>query len=195
MKELFNRTTISIIIVSVISFILGLIMTVYPGASLEGMGMAFGIYMIIYGVALIVLDFMSHNIYIPFYGIASGILSIIAGLVIVAMPGVMTTVFTLALGFWVILSSINMISMSISVRKGVKNWWAWLLLGIIDLICGIIIVFNPFASSISLVAMGGIFIMIHSVISIVDMVMIRKNVHELADAIKEQYKALHTGKK
>ena len=114
MKELFNRTTISIIIVSVISFILGLIMTVYPGASLEGMGIAFGIYMIIYGVALIVLDFMSHNIYIPFYGIASGILSIIAGLVIVAMPGVMTTVFTLALGFWVILSSINMISIYIS---------------------------------------------------------------------------------
>jgi hypothetical protein len=37
--------------------------------------------------------------------------------------------------------------------------------------------------------------MIHSVISIVDMVMIRKNVHELEDAIKEQYKALHTDKK
>ena len=188
MKELFQRTTLSIIITSVIAFIIGLVMAVVPNMSLQAMGIVFGIFTIIYGVALIVLDFKAHNVYIPFYGIASGILSIIAGLILIAMPNVIATVFTIALGIWIILSSVNMISIAITVRKGISNWWMWLLLGIIDLICGIIILFNPFASSISLVMFGGIIIMIHSVINIIDMIMIRKNVKEVAKTLKDHYK-------
>ena len=194
MKELFQRTTISIIISSVIAFIIGLIMAVVPNMSLQAMGIAFGVYMIIHGVALVVMDFMTHNIYIPFYGVATGILSVIAGLIIIAMPNALATIFTVALGIWVILSSVNLISIAITVRKGVKNWWAWLLLGIIDLICGGIILFNPFASSVSIVMLGGIIIMIHSVISIVDMIMIRKNVKEATKALKDAYKEYQTAK-
>ena len=188
MKELFNRTTISIIISSVVAFIIGLIMAVVPNASLQAMGIAFGVYMVIHGIALIVMDFMVHNLYIPFYGIATGILSIIAGLIIIAMPNALATVFTIALGIWIILSSVNIISIAITVRKGVKNWWVWLLLGVIDLICGGIILFNPFASSISIVMLGGIIIMIHSVICIVDMIMIRKDVKDVAKALKDAFK-------
>lgn len=190
MKELFKRTTTSIIISSVIAFIIGLVMAIVPNISLQVFGITFGIYVIIHGFALIILDFMAHNIYIPFYGIVAGILSIIVGLVMVAMPNVLSTIFTIALGIWIILSSVNIISISIAVRKGVSNWYLWLLLGIIDLICGIIILFNPFASSISIVMLGGIVIMIHSVISIVDMIMIRKDAKEIAKAIEASFKEL-----
>lgn len=188
MKELFQKTTISIIISSVVAFIIGLVMAVVPDISLQVMGIVFGIYMMVHGAALICLDFMVHSIYIPFYGIASGILSIIAGLILIAMPNVIGTVFTIALGIWIILSSVNLISIAITVRNGVKDWWMWLLLGIIDLICGGIILFNPFASSISIVVLAGIIIMVHSVITIVDMIMIRKDVKEVAKALKDSFK-------
>ena len=194
MKELFQKTTISIIISSVIAFIIGLIMAIVPNASLQAMGIAFGVYMIIHGIALIVMDFMTHNVYVPFYGVATGILSIIAGLIIIAMPNALATIFTIALGIWIILSSVNIISIAITVRKGVKNWWAWLLLGVIDLICGGIILFNPFPSSISIVVIGGIIIMIHSIINIVDMIMIRKDVKEVSKALKDAYKQFQTAK-
>ena len=194
MKDLFKRTTTSIIVSSVIAFILGLVMAIIPGISLEAMGIAFGIFMIIYGVALIVLDFMAHHVYIPFYGIMSGLLSIIAGIVLVAMPNVLTVVFGIALGLWIILSSVNIISVAITVRSKVKNWGWWLLLGIIDLICGVIILFNPFASSISLVVLGGIIIMVHSVITIVDMIMIKNDAKELSKAIEETVKGVKEAK-
>ena len=194
MKDLFKRTTTSIIVSSVIAFILGLVMAIIPGISLEAMGIAIGIFMIIYGVSLIVLDFMAHHVYIPFYGIMSGLLSIIAGIVIIAMPNVLTVVFGIALGLWIILSSVNIISVAITVRGKVKNWGWWLLLGIIDLICGIIILFNPFASSISLVVLGGIIIMVHSVITIVDMIMIKNDAKELSKAIEETVKGVKEAK-
>ncbi len=188
MKELFKRTTMSIIISSIAAFIIGLIMVIAPGISLQTIGIIIGIYIIIHGIVLITLDFMAHNIYIPFYGIISGILSIVVGLILITMPNILSTVFVIALGIWIILSSVNIISIAITVRGAVSNWYLWLLLGIIDLICGIIILFNPFASAISVAVLAGIIIMIHSVITIVDMVMIRKDAKEIAKAIETTIK-------
>ena len=188
MKDIFKRTTTSILISSVVAFILGLLMAVVPNISLEIIGIVFGVYVIIHGIALIVLDFMAHNIYIPFHGIMSGILSIIVGIILVAMPNILSTVFAIALGLWIVLSSVNVISISISVRSKVSNWYLWLILGIIDLICGLIILFNPFASSISVVVLGGIIVMVHSVITFVDTIMIRKDAKEIAKALEESFK-------
>lgn len=194
MKELFKRTTTSIIISSVIAFIIGLIMAVVPNISLQVMSIVIGVFMIVYGVALMVLDFMAHHVYIPFYGIMSGLLSIIAGILLISMPNLLSTVFAIALGIWIILSSVNVISIAITVRGKVQNWFWWLLLGIIDLICGVIILFNPFASSISLVVLGGIIIMVHSVITIVDMIMIKNDAKELSKALEEVTKGAKEAK-
>ncbi len=188
MKNIFRRTTISILISSVVAFILGLLMAVVPNISLQVIGVVFGIYVIVHGITLIILDFMAHNIYIPFHGIMSGILSIIVGIILVAMPNILSTVFAIALGLWIVLSSVNVIGISISVHSKVSNWYLWLILGIIDLICGLIILFNPFASSISIVVLGGIIVMIHSVITFVDTIMIRKDAKEIAKALEESFK-------
>ena len=165
-------------------------MAVVPDLSLEAMGIAVGIYIIIHGIVLIVLDFMAHNVYVPFNGIITGILSIIVGIILVAMPNILTIIFAIALGIWIILSSVNIISIAVNVRKGVSNWYLWLILGIIDLLCGIIILFNPFASSISIVVLGGIIIMVHSIITVIDMIMIRKDAKEVSKALEANFKEL-----
>lgn len=190
MKEFFRKTTTSIIVSSVIAFIIGLIMAVVPKMSLDVMGIVLGVYIMIHGITLIGLNFATHSVYVPFYGIMSGLLSIIVGTLLVAMPNIMSTIFAIALGIWIILSSINVISIAITVKQRVSNWGLWLLLGVIDLICGIIILFNPFASSISIVMLGGIIIMIHSVISIVDMIMIRNDAKEVEKALEGAFKDL-----
>lgn len=188
MKDLFKRVTTSILISSIIAFIIGLIMVVVPGISLRAIGITIGIFVIVYGIVLIVLDFMAHNIYIPFHGIISGLLSIIVGIILIAMPNILSIVFTIALGIWIILSSVNTISIALAARKGVANWYLWLILGIIDMICGVIILLNPFASSLSIVMLGGIVIMIHSVISIVDTIMIKKDAKEVVKVLEANLK-------
>ena len=184
MKDLFRKTTTSIILSSVAAFIIGLIMAVVPNLSLQAIGIAVGVYAMVYGVILMGINFTAHNTYIPFYGIASGILSIIVGLILVAMPNILSVVFAIALGIWIILSSVNIISIAITAKKTVTNWYLWLLLGIIDMICGIIILFNPFASSLSIVVLGGIIIMIHSVVSIIGMIMVKNNIKEVTKALE-----------
>lgn len=189
MKDLFRKTTTSIILSSVAAFIIGLIMAVVPNLSLQAIGIAVGVYAMVYGVILMGINFTAHNTYIPFYGIASGILSIIVGLILVAMPNILSVIFAIALGIWIILSSVNVISIAVTVKKTVSNWSLWLLLGIIDLICGIIILFNPFASSLSIVVLGGIIIMVHSTISIIGMIMIKQKIKEVARALEPTSKS------
>lgn len=191
MKELFKKTATSIILSSIVAFIIGLIMVVAPGLSLQTIGIIAGIYIIIHGIVLIALAFSAHMLYIPFYGVISGLLSIIIGIILLAMPGILSTVFALALGIWIILSSVNIISIAITTKKEYSNWGLLLLLGIIDLVCGIIILFNPFASSVSLVVLGGIIIMVHSVINVVDMIIIRNNVKDIEKAVKSSFKELN----
>ena len=190
MKELFKKITTSILVLSIIAFIIGLIMVIVPNVSLQIIGITFGIFAIIFGVVLITLNFMVHIIYIPFFGIVSGILSIIIGIMLIAMPDILPTIFGIALGIWVILSSVNIISMAITIKNGVSNWVWLLLLGIVDLICGIIILFNPFASSLSIVVLSGIVIMIHSAVTIVDMIMIKNDAKDIAKAIEANLKEL-----
>lgn len=190
MKDLFKRITTSVLLLSILAFVIGLLMVVVPNASLQVIGITFGIFAILFGVVLIALDFALNNIYVPFFGILSGVLSVIVGIVLIAMPGILPTVFGIVLGIWIILSSVNIISIAIAVRKGFSKWGLLLLLGIIDLVSGIIVLFNPFASSLSIVVLSGIVIMIHSAVTIVDMIMLKSDVKEIAKAYEESLKEL-----
>ena len=95
MKELFKKTATSIILSSIVAFIIGLIMVVAPGLSLQTIGIVAGIYIIIHGIVLIALAFSAHMVYVPFYGVISGLLSIIIGIVLLAMPGILSTDYLL----------------------------------------------------------------------------------------------------
>lgn len=190
MKQYFKNLTTSVLVSSIVAFIIGLMMVIIPDISLQAISIVFGIYVMIHGCALIVLNFMAHRIYIPFHGIMSGLLSIVVGIILVTMPNVLSTIFAITLGLWIILSSVNTISLSISVKDAVKDWYLWLILGIVDLICGFIILFNPFASSISVVVLGGIIIMIHSVLSIAGIIMIKKDAKNIAKELEAKLKEL-----
>lgn len=188
MKELFKRTATSVILSSVVAFIIGLIMVVAPNMSLQTIGIIAGVYIIIHGVVLIGLAFAANVLFVPFFGVISGILSVVLGIVLVAMPEVLSTIFGIALGVWIILSSANIISISIAIKNVYSNWGLLLLLGVVDLICGVIILFNPFASSLSIVVLGGIIIMVHSVITLTDMLVIKNNVKEISKALGANFK-------
>lgn len=163
-------------------------MVINPNLSLSAIGIIVGIYIIIHGIALIALDYLVGKFFTPFEGIMSGVLSIFLGILLIAMPGVLSVILTIALGVWIILSSVNIIKMSITIKEVDSNWFILLLLGILDLIVGAIVLFNPFVSSLSITMFAGIIIMIHSAINIIDMIIIKNNAKGIAKAIEKTFK-------
>lgn len=189
MKEVFKKTTISIICSSIIAFIIGLIMVVNPDISLKTIGIIVGIYFIVHGIALLVLNYKVSAYFVPMDGIMSGLLSVILGIVLIAMPKILSAALALALGVWIILSSINMIKMAVVIKEE-ASWILFLFLGLVDLIAGIIILFNPFITALSLTVLAGIVIMVHAIINIIDMIVIKKNVKTITKAIENTIKEI-----
>lgn len=189
-KEIFNKTSNSIIISSVLAFIVGLIIVLTPEMTIKTISMITAIYIILHGILLVVLDIKATKYYLPFDGLLSGILFIVLGIFLLSKPDIIPMIFTIALGVWITLSSINIIKLSLTVKNDYVPWYLLLLLGILDLIAGLIVIFNPFEASMSIALFTGMMIMIHSVITIVDMIFIKKDVKNLSKAIESEIKSL-----
>lgn len=188
MKERFNQTINSIIISSVLAFIIGLIMAVFPKISIETISMLVSAYIITQGIVLIYLDIKAAKYFIPFDGLLIGIVSILMGIILICKPEILPLVFAIVIGIWMISSSINNIKIGLTLSKTPLPWIQIVLLGFLDLIVGLIMIFNPFEATVSLTLFAGIMLMIYSVINIIDMIIIKKDIEKIIKALSSKIK-------
>ncbi len=189
MKEKFNETINSIIISSIVTFIIGLIMILMPEISLETIGIVAAVCMIAHGIVLVYLDIKASKFIVPFDGLLSGILSIFLGILLLCRPTILPVIFTIVIGVWILATSINYIRIALKLRKTKLPWVEILLLGILDLVAGLILLINPFEASISIMLFVGIMLIIHSVINIIDVILIKKDVKEISKILEEEFKS------
>lgn len=189
-KEMLNKNINYIIVLSVLAFIVGLIMIIFPTVSIETMGIIAACFIIVHGLVLLYLDLVVSKFYVPFEGLLSGIMSVAFGTFLLCKPSVVPVVFTMVIGLWIILVSINLIRLAIRLYKTELPWVQLLLLGILDLVAGFVLVLNPFESSISIAVLAGIMLVIHSVVTIVDMLIVKNDVKEIGNAIEKKVKEL-----
>ena len=185
MIKIFQRTINSIIISSILACIVGIIMITFPGISIETIGIIAASYIIVHGVALIYLDFSSSNYFVPFDGLFVGVLSIIMGTVLIFRPGIVSLIFTIVIGVWMILSSINLVKIAMKLCKTQAPWISILILGILELIAGVVTVFNPFEATLSITLFAGIMLIVHSIINKVDMILIKKDVKDSTKTLEK----------
>ncbi|MBR2246860.1 MAG: DUF308 domain-containing protein [Bacilli bacterium] len=187
LKEKFNETTNYMIITSVLTFFVGLTMMFFPVASIATVGIIAAIYFIAYGIFLIYMEFNTSKYNVPFDGLFSGVISILIGSILLCLsPKALNDIFGIIIGIWMILSSINLIKVANKLSNTKLPWKSILVLGILDLIIGILVVFNPFASMISITLFAGIMIMVHSVINIIDVIIIKKDVQDISKELKKK---------
>ena len=188
MKEIFNNTINSVIFSSAIALIVGLVMIFFPAITIETVGMIAASYIILHGIMLIYLDIKAYKYNLPFDGLIIGIVSILLGIFLICKPKFLPLLFTIVIGIWMILTSIDYIKIAIRICKTNLPWVLILLLGLLDLIAGIVVVFNPFEATISITLFAGIMLVIHSIINIVDMLIIKKDVKDISKEIEKTLK-------
>ncbi len=190
MIERFNNTIDYIIISSLLAFIVGLIMVIFPQLSIQTTGIIVASYIIVLGIYFIVLGIKYSKYYIPFDGLVTGIISVLLGIFLLCRPSLLSIAFTIVIGIWMIISSINYIKIAMKLSKTRLPWISILVLGILDLIAGFIVLVNPFAATISITLFIGIMLMIHSIITIVDIILIKKDIRNINKVLGEEIKAL-----
>ena len=182
MRKAFKNITNSIIGISILALVIGIIFILFPTVSLKTLGIVSAVFLIIHGIVLLSLEMRLTKIFVPFESMLSGVLSIILGIVLFAKPESASILVTIAIGTWIIVSSVNNIKVACFFRK--------IILGILDIILGLLVILNPFEASITLTLYLGAMIIVHSVYNIINMVLLKKNVKDKENYIKEKFSLL-----
>jgi uncharacterized membrane protein HdeD (DUF308 family) len=149
--------------------IFGVVAILFPGITLAALGVYFAFTVIIGGIAQIVgaVRVKSYNerwyLLLP-----EGIIGLLLGVLILSRPELIATVFVAIIGIWaLIIGAVLMFSFFRNKNAGFTNT-IMLLVGVLSVITGGIIVFNPFESTRMITVLIGIYALIYGLFSVIN---------------------------
>ena len=116
-----------------------------------------------------------------------GIVTIILGCLIIKNPGAIGSLLPIVLGIAIIVSSANKIQYAFNLKNSDNDLWkTTMIISVIGTICGVVLLFNPFAGAVLLMRIVGIFIIVYAILDAVSTFIIKKNVEEFKNVIESQ---------
>lgn len=141
-KSSFGWYRVLYIILSILYMFAGMMLITYPGMFAGSMIYMIGFLAILYGCILIASYFMAVNFKLPYTLIAGGVLILLGILICCNLFEASIALGVIAaIGFMVV--GAFKIYQAVFVKNiGISSWWSILLLGICNLIIGLILIFN-----------------------------------------------------
>ena len=188
MKAIVKNITNSVIVLSILAVLLGIVLVAYPGISLVVLGIIVASYLIVLGVVLVIVDIKAWRYFIPFNGLLPGILSVILGVLLAKDPGSIAAYIGIVMGLWIIISSFGGIRFAAALRGTGAPWVFMIIMNVLDILIGGCILYSPVLSSVSLTMGIGIVLIVHSVINIINMIIVKKDVKDLEQILAQAMK-------
>lgn len=191
MLKKFNQIINEAIGISIIFLLLGIIFLIYPNISIQVVAYLIAFILIGSGIYLIGLEFTNRIIFFPMDTLFNGIISVILGTIILIYPNIFQTIIPIMLGTYFILDSIFKLKVATFLQRiDNTSWILTLLLTILSIICGIVLIANPLDSSIAIALFAGIILIVYSITGIIDMLLFKKNIHDLVKEWKKNIKII-----
>lgn len=113
-----------------------------------------------------------------------GIVTVILGVIVIMNPHAIASILPIVLGIAIIINSASKLQYAFVLKNDNNNLWkATMTIAIISTICGVVLLFNPFAGAVLIMKIVGIFILAYSILDIVSTAIIKKNVDEFKTVI------------
>lgn len=162
-----------VLLTGVASLVLGVLVLVWPGASIFAAGVLFGVYLLISGVFQLVSAFGTHRTTaLRVLAFISGALSILLGLF--CFRGPMQSI--LLLGLWIgigwLIRGITQTLAAASDRSMPARGWQ-IFLGVVTFVGGVVLIDSPFESVAVLTLVGGWWLVVVGVVEIVTAIRMR----------------------
>lgn len=163
-------------ITSAILIVLGLLLTIRSDDTIVAISYLIGGAIIIIGV-LAIIKFI-RNLGKSFdnsFEIVYGIITIVFGILILSNPKMVATIIPFIIGGWIVIKSSFKVAYAIELKnRGSEKWKPTLITSIISALVGVLIVFNPFKTSVLVFKIIGISILIYAILDLVSTVQIKK---------------------
>lgn len=118
-----------------------------------------------------------------------GLVCIILGVIIIDNPEAIASIIPFLIGLIIVLNSATKLQYSIELKKEKNDLWlSTLILSIVMVVCGTVLIFNPFKGAVLLTRIVGIFILIYSVLDLISTLVINRTYQKVQTAIEENIK-------
>ena len=165
MESLFNIIRSNVLVQAVVSIALGLFLVLWPGVTVVTLIYLFGALLALSGAASVVSYFRerSQRYHAPAV-LATGVLFLLLGLVAFIFPQVIAGFFSVVLGIVLALCGVVSAVRALELRRYPDySWVAALVLGVVVAIGGIVILVNPFQSTVTFVLVLGVALLVNGV--------------------------------
>ena len=165
------------LISSLILLVLGLLLFFKSSATLIAISYLIGGILIALGI-IAIISFLCNKTKDIFkqLNIVYGIVSIISGSFLVSIPEAIGSAIPIVVGIVVIISSSFKIQQALILKNmNSKYFLPSLCMAIICLLCGVVILFNPFASAVVVTKIIGLFMIIYAFVDIINSYILKKS--------------------
>lgn len=187
MNKLLSSFFKSILLSSAILAVVGLLLIFQSEATILAIAYVIGGILIALGVLTLIKYIKAiENPLRNELDIVYGIVTTILGVIVIKNPEAMASVIPLVIGVIIIINSAAKLEYSMELRKnGDALWKTTMILSIITVLCGILLIFNPFSGAIFITKIVGILIFVYSLLDIISTLMLENTVKSIKKEIKE----------
>ena len=174
----------------VILIIMGIWTFKEPAGSYAALAFLFSISFIVSGLFETYFSIANREV-IDNWGwqLVMGMITLIVGILMFLRPEISMLTLAFFVGFIVLFRSLNAIGVSLDLKNyGVKGWGTTMFLGVLGMILGIIMVWNPGLAGLSIVIWTAMALIIVGVLSIIVSLKLKK-IHDIPDTISSDLKA------
>ena len=165
------------IISSCILFLFGLLLIFYSSETLLMVSYTIGGILIALGILALIRFFRGeHTDIFNQLNIVYGIVCILAGAFFIKEPKLIGSIIPVVLGISIIISSSLKIQQSFFLKKmGSSYFVGSLVTALLSLLCGVVLVFNPFKSASLIMQIIGIFLVFYAILDIVNTILLKQS--------------------
>ena len=192
MENIMTKLLKSSIWSSIALVVLGFLLIFYSEVTIISISYVIGGILIAIGVIALIKYISNINKDIKNeIDIVYGIGTIILGIIVICNPKAIASIIPFILGILIVINSTAKIDYSFKLRKNKNNLWiSTLIVALVALICGVLLIFNPFAGAEFITKVIGIILVVYAVLDIVSTIRISKELKETFGKAKEDKKKL-----
>lgn len=187
MQKLMKSFYKSSLLTSTLLLVVGVLLLFKSSDTIVALSYILGSVLIVLGIIAVVNFFRksSMNAFNDL-NIIYGIVTIILGVLIITNPNAIATFIPFVVGLGILISSSIKLAYSIELKNDADELWkSTLIMAAIGAFCGVLILFNPFKTSVIVFKIIGLFIVIYSILDIISIWQIKKGLNKDIEVVKE----------
>ena len=175
----FKRMINYSLILGVLTLLFGILILCMPKATNKVVGVVTGIVFLLSGIMSIYKYFKRDGAKLYALNLIYGILYSILGIVIMVYPFSVMTFVTVCLGIYLVITGALKLNYAFWLKKGSEESWPIILAtGILLIIIGILVMFNPFLQ-LTVTKLVGIFLILEAVLDITSIILFKRRAKEI----------------